>query len=93
MYVSTLGACVDHAAAPVMIKMIPTKNPKNDTIFVNMLAVVPITGTGLIIFCRNHEIAMNPPIMRMYSALFTKMLKSTFSFTKQLLFSDRVNAS
>ena len=77
---STLVACVCHAAAPVTIRAIPTKNPKKDTIFVSMLAGVPITGTGLISFCRNQEIAMNPPKIRMYSALFTKMLKSIFLF-------------
>ena len=80
MYVSTLVACVCHAAAPVTIRAIPTKNPKKDTIFVSMLASVPITGTGLISFCRNQEIAMNPPKIRMYSALFTKMLTSIFLF-------------
>jgi len=41
-----------------------------------MLAVVPTTGTGFTSFCVNHEIAMKPPKIRMYSALLTKMLKS-----------------
>lgn len=78
VYVSMFGACAFHAAAPVMIRTMPTKKPKNETIFVSMLAVVPTTGTGLKTLCRNHDIAIKPPIMRMYWALLTRMLKSIF---------------
>ena len=84
---SMLVAWVCHAAAPVTIRAIPTKNPKKDTIFVSMLAGVPTTGTGFTTFCMNHEIAMNPPIIRTYSTLFTKILKSIlFGHHKQIQF-------
>jgi len=83
VYVSTLVACVCHAAAPVTIRAIPTKNPKKEMIFVSMLTVVPTTGTGFTSFCVNHEVAMIPPKIRMYSALFTKMLKSIFVSPKR----------
>jgi len=83
VYVSTWDAGVCHAAAPVMIRMMPAKNPKKEMIFVSMLAGVPSTGTGFSSFSRNHEIAIIPPMIRMYSVLFTKMLKSIFCFTRR----------
>ncbi len=78
VYVSTLGAWVCHAAAPVMIRAMPAKNPKKEMIFVSMLAGVPTIGTGFSSFSMNHAVAIIPPMIRMYSVLFTKMLKSIF---------------
>ena len=85
VFVSMFVVWVCHEAAPVTMRRIPTKKPKNEMIFVNRLMGAPTTGTGLTSFSMNHDIARTPPIIRISSALFTKMLKSIFCVPSRML--------